>query len=53
MAAFNPTDAKQPLQLNITGTNLSGNSTLWQLASAEADGQNPTISTCMQLGRSP
>ena len=34
----------QPLKLEFTGADLSGNGTLWRLASAETGGQNPGIS---------
>jgi alpha-N-arabinofuranosidase len=44
VAVLNPTDVEQPLKLNITGAALSGKATLWRLASAESNGQNPTIS---------
>lgn len=44
VAVLNPTDIDQPLKLNITGADLSGKGTLWRLASAESNGQNPTIS---------
>ena len=45
VAVLNPTDVDQPLKLNITGAALSGKGTLWRLASAEDDGQNPSISS--------
>lgn len=45
VAVLNPTDVEQPLKLNITGAALSGKGTLWRLASAEADGHNPDISS--------
>ncbi|MGO8763771.1 MAG: alpha-N-arabinofuranosidase [Limisphaerales bacterium] len=44
VAVLNPTDVEQPLKLNISGANLSGNGTLWRLASTEGNGQNPSIS---------
>jgi hypothetical protein len=44
VAVLNPTDTDQPLKLNITGAVLSGKGTLWRLASAESNGQNPSIS---------
>ena len=44
VAVLNPTDQDQPLKLNFTGAALSGKGTLWRLASAETNGQNPTIS---------
>ncbi len=44
VAILNPTDSGQPLKLNITGAALSGKGTMWRLASAEGDGQNPGIS---------
>ena len=34
----------QPLKLEFTGADLSGNGTLWRLASAETGRQNPGIS---------
>ena len=45
VAVLNPTDVEQPLKLNITGAALSGKGTLWRLASAEDNGQNPSISS--------
>ncbi len=45
VAVLNPTDVDQPLKLNITGAALSGKGTLWRLASAESNGQNPSISS--------
>jgi alpha-N-arabinofuranosidase len=44
IAVLNPTDVEQRLKLNIIGTTLSGQGTLWQLASADTNGQNPSIS---------
>lgn len=44
VAILNPTDTAQPITLKIGGADLSGKGTLWQLASAESDGQNPSIS---------
>jgi alpha-N-arabinofuranosidase len=44
IAVLNPTDVEQPLQLHITGAALSGQGTLWRLASAETNGRNPSIS---------
>ena len=44
VAVLNPTDVEQPLKLNITGAVCSGKGTLWRLASAESNGQNPSIS---------
>jgi alpha-N-arabinofuranosidase len=44
VAVLNPTDANQPLKLNITGAPLSGKAALWRLASAQSNGQNPSIS---------
>jgi hypothetical protein len=41
---LNPTDVEQSLKLNITGNALSGKGTLWRLASAGDNGQNPRIS---------
>jgi alpha-N-arabinofuranosidase len=45
VAVLNPTDKEQPLKLNLAGADLSGKGTLWRLASAEKDGQNPSISS--------
>ncbi len=45
VAVLNPTDAEQPLKLDVTGAALSGKGTLWRLASTESNGQNPTISS--------
>jgi len=45
VAVLNPTDAEQPLKLNINRVSLSGKGTLWRLASAENSGQNPGISS--------
>ena len=45
VAILNPTDVEQPLTLNMTGANLAGKGTLWRLASTEANGQNPAISS--------
>lgn len=45
VAVLNPTDVEQSLKLNITGASLSGQGTLWRLASNESDGQNPTSSS--------
>jgi alpha-N-arabinofuranosidase len=43
VAVLNPTDTDQALKLNIAGAALSGQGTLWRLASAESNGQNPAI----------
>jgi alpha-N-arabinofuranosidase len=43
VAVLNPTNAEQPLRINFVGANLSGKGTLWRLASAATDGQNPDI----------
>jgi alpha-N-arabinofuranosidase len=45
IAVLNPTDVTQPLKLNLSGAALSGKGTLWRLASAETNGQNPSISS--------
>ena len=45
VAVLNPTDVEQSLKLNIAGADLSGKGTLWRLASTEANGQNPVISS--------
>jgi alpha-N-arabinofuranosidase len=45
VAILNPTDVDQSLKLHITGASLSGKGTLWRLASAESNGQNPDISS--------
>jgi alpha-L-arabinofuranosidase len=44
VAVLNPTDVEQSLRVGITGAALSGKGTLWRLASAESNGQNPRIS---------
>jgi alpha-N-arabinofuranosidase len=44
VAILNPTNADQLLKLSIAGANLSGKGTLWRLASAAENGQNPSIS---------
>ena len=44
VAVLNPSDVEQPLKLNIDGADLSGKGTLWRLATAERNGQNPSIS---------
>ena len=44
VAVLNPTDVVQPLKLNIAGAALSGQGTVWRLASADNTGQNPGIS---------
>jgi alpha-N-arabinofuranosidase len=44
IAILNPTDKKQSINLDVANADLSGKGTLWRLASAEADGQNPVIS---------
>lgn len=43
VAVLNPTGKEQSIRLNFTGANLSGKGTLWRLASAESNGQNPSI----------
>ncbi len=45
VAVLNPTDVEQSIRLNITGANLAGKGALWRLASTEANGQNPSISS--------
>jgi alpha-N-arabinofuranosidase len=45
VAILNPSDLLQPLKLSIAGADLSGEGTLWRLASTESGGQNPTISS--------
>ena len=45
VAVLNPTSVEQPLKLNITGAALSGKGALWRLASTDASGQNPGISS--------
>ena len=47
VAVLNPTDVEQRLKLNIIGATLSGQGTLWQLATTESDGQNPKISNSL------
>jgi hypothetical protein len=44
VAVLNPTDVDQSLKLNITGAGLSGKGTLWRLAPAANNVQNPSIS---------
>jgi alpha-N-arabinofuranosidase len=44
VAVLNPTDVEQSLKLNIGGAKFSGKGTLWRLASAESNGQNPSVS---------
>jgi alpha-N-arabinofuranosidase len=43
VAVLNPNGEPQSLNLIISGAGLSGKGTLWRLASAENDGQNPSI----------
>jgi alpha-N-arabinofuranosidase len=43
VAVLNPTDVEQLLNLKINDANLAGKGTLWQLASADPNGQNPSI----------
>ena len=45
VAVINPTDVEQSLKLNLTGADLSGKGALWRLASAQSDGQNPSITS--------
>ena len=45
VAVLNPTDVEQPLKLNIAGAGSSGKGTLWRLAAAKDNGQNPSISS--------
>ena len=45
VAVLNPTDGEQSLKLNFNGAALSGKGTLWRLASAGDNGQNPCISS--------
>ena len=45
VAILNPTDVDQSIQLNIKGANLASKGTLWRLASAEPNGQNPIINS--------
>jgi alpha-N-arabinofuranosidase len=45
VAVLNPTDIEQPVKLKITGADLSGTDTLWRVASANNDGQNPNITS--------
>jgi len=44
VAALNPTDKEQSVNLKIANVDLSGKGTLWRLASTEVNGQNPSIS---------
>jgi len=43
VAVLNPTDTDQAVKLDITGANVSGDATLWRLASTESNGQDPKI----------
>ncbi|MBV9849813.1 MAG: alpha-N-arabinofuranosidase [Armatimonadetes bacterium] len=45
VAVLNPTDVDQSITLNMVGANLAGKGTLWRLASADPNGQNPAISS--------
>jgi len=45
VAVLNPTDGERSLKLNFNGAALSGKGTLWRLASAGDNGQNPCISS--------
>jgi alpha-N-arabinofuranosidase len=45
VAVLNPTNTDQPINLNLTGANVSGAGTLWRLASTSDNGQNPTITS--------
>ena len=45
VAVLNPTDAEQPLKLDITGAALSGKGTLWRLAPKGNDVHIPSISS--------
>jgi alpha-N-arabinofuranosidase len=45
VAVVNPTDVEQTIKLNLTGANLAGKGALWRLASTDAGGQNPGISS--------
>lgn len=44
VAVLNPTDTDQPLNLGIKAVKLESHGTLWRLASASDNGQNPSIS---------
>jgi alpha-N-arabinofuranosidase len=44
VAVLNSTDVEHLLKLNLGGANFSGKGTLWRLASAANNGQNPVIS---------
>ncbi len=44
VAVLNPTDVEQPLKLDLTGANLTGQGTLWRLASTREDAKEPAIS---------
>ena len=43
VAVLNPTAVDQTIELNFTGVNRSGKDTLWRLASAGDNGQNPDM----------
>ncbi len=43
VAVLNPTDTDQAVKLDITGATVSGNGTLWRLASSESNDQSPKI----------
>jgi len=45
VAVVNPTDAAQSLQVKLNGVPLTSKGTLWRLASEEADGKNPKVSS--------
>jgi alpha-N-arabinofuranosidase len=45
VAVLNPTDANQPLTLEIGGATLSERGTLWRLASTREDAKEPTITS--------
>ncbi len=45
VAVLNPTDAEQPLKLNLAGASLTGKGTLWRLAPNGAGVQNPGIAS--------
>ena len=44
VAVLNPTDVDQTLRLKFEGATLSGKGNLWRLASAESNGQKPSVS---------
>jgi alpha-N-arabinofuranosidase len=50
VAVLNPTDLRQSLKLNINGTRLAGQGTLWRLAPDEGNSQTAVITTSRLSG---